>query len=157
LNYHGHARVEIQVDPRDGLGKLLEINCRPGFRVWCEIEAGQDVPLLCLKVERGEPVEITNASHGTDTFLNPVEDAISLIVFLLSFMACKILRTKTEEALGRLPGLAEILQEYKATYQSERRFFDRYFKALIQDPLAALAWYASHLIFIMRGPKNVLH
>ena len=157
LGYHGHARFEIQVDPRDGLGKLMEINCRPGFRVWCEIEAGQDIPLLCLKIERGEPAEAVNGGNRADVFLNPIEDAMSLVVFLVNLMSQKILRTAPHEALGRVPGFRETLREYRQTYGAERRFFDWYFRALTNDPFAALAWYATHLTFIMRGPKNLFH
>ena len=82
---------------------------------------------------------------------------MSLFVFLVNLTSQKILRTTPNEALGGIPGFWETLREYKQTYRAERRFFDWYFKALANDPFAALAWYATHLTFIMRGPKNLFH
>ena len=38
-----------------------------------------------------------------------------------------------------------LLREYREPYRSPRRHFDWYFRALADDPLAALSWYASHL------------
>ena len=38
-----------------------------------------------------------------------------------------------------------LLREYREPYRWPRRHFDWYFRALADDPLAALSWYASHL------------
>jgi biotin carboxylase len=143
LGYVGHARAEIQVDPRDGVGKLMEINCRPGYRVWCEIAAGQDIPLLCLKVERGEPIDpCPRPDDDLATFLNPVEDALACVVSLLTRARPSAYRDAT---LGPLPSIRELFRGYRETYRAEHVHLDRYFRALADDPVAALSWYASHL------------
>jgi biotin carboxylase len=143
LGYVGHARAEIQIDPRDGVGKLMEINCRPGYRVWCEIAAGQDIPLLCLKVERGERIDPhTGRNDASAIFLNPVEDALAGVVCLLARVRPPAHR---DETLGPLPSVRELIREYRETYRAEHVHVDRYFRALGDDPVAALSWYASHL------------
>jgi biotin carboxylase len=143
LGYVGHARAEIQIDPRDGIGKLMEINCRPGYRVWCEIAAGQDIPLLCLQVERGESIDPPPGPDGAPAvFLNPVEDVLAGVVSLLA--RARAWR-RSDEALGPLPSIRELLRGYRETYRAERVHLDRYFRALADDPVAALSWYASHL------------
>jgi hypothetical protein len=146
LGYIGHARVQLKVDPRDGVGKLMEINCRPGYRIWCEIAVGQAVPLLCVRIHRGMRVDAVPPHAGPDVFLNPVEDALSLVRDLFSRTIPGVLRTRHESTSDRPPPLRELLRQYRDTYRAPRRHFDRYFSALADDPLAALAWYASHLI-----------
>ena len=154
LGYWGHARVQLKVDPRDGLGKLLEINCRPGFLVWCEIAAGQDVPLLCVRIERGEPVEMTPSPPGVRVFLSPIEDTISLCAVLLERAGRRIWPTRWAPPAGD-PPLREVLKEYRATYRAPRRILDWYFRALADDPLAGLAWYGAQLTHIAREPKRL--
>jgi hypothetical protein len=44
----------------------------------------------------------------------------------------------------RPPGA--LFRQYRDTYRSPRKHFDRYFKALADDPLAAFAWYVSHVV-----------
>ena len=44
-----------------------------------------------------------------------------------------------------------ILREYRETYRAPRKHFDWYFRALADDPLAALSWYASHLLGARRA------
>jgi hypothetical protein len=155
LGYTGHASAQLKVDPRDGLAKLLEINCRPGYRVWCNIATGQNTPWLCVQIERGEPVEAQPQQAGSLVFLSPIEDALSLGVSLLDWTRRQIVPRPDGELLGAPPALREVLRGYRDTYFAPRRYLDWYFKALADDPLAGLAWYASHLIRILRGSKRL--
>jgi glutathione synthase/RimK-type ligase-like ATP-grasp enzyme len=146
LGYVGHARVQVKVDPRDGVGKLMEINCRPGFRIWCEVDLGQAVPLLCVQIHRGLPVDAVPPHDGPHVFLNPVEDALSLVFYLWSWATRRVRPRRRESTGDRPPPLRDVLRQYRETYRTPRKHFDWYFKALADDPLAALAWYVSHLI-----------
>ena len=154
LGYWGHARVQLKIDPRDGLGKLLEINCRPGFLVWCEIAAGQDVPLLCVRIERGEPVEMTPGQPGPKVFLSPIEDTLSLCAVLMERAGGRIWPTRWGPPDGD-PPLRDVLKEYRETYRAPRKVLDWYFRALVDDPLAGLAWYGAQLMHIAREPKRL--
>ena len=58
---------------------------------------------------------------------------------------------RDDELLGTPPPLRGIVRGYRDTYLAPGRFFDWYFKALADDPLAGLAWYTSHLIRIRGG------
>ena len=55
----------------------MEINCRPGYRIWCEISVGQPVPLLCVQIHRGVTVDPLPPHEGRDVFLNPVDAGLS--------------------------------------------------------------------------------
>jgi predicted ATP-grasp superfamily ATP-dependent carboligase len=146
LGYVGHARVQVKVDPRDGVAKLMEINCRPGYRIWCEMAVGQPVPLLCVQIHRGIPVDAMAPHAGPDVFLNPVEDAVSLAARLLDWTRRQVVPGQQERTLERHSSPRTILREYRETYRAPRKHFDWYFRALADDPLAALTWYASHLL-----------
>jgi hypothetical protein len=151
LGYVGHARVQVKVDPRDGVAKLMEINCRPGYRIWCEVSVGQPVPLLCVQIARGMPVDVLPPYIGPDVFLNPVEDGVSLVARLLDWTTRQIVPGRREPPLERHPSPRAILREYRDTYRAPRKHLDWYFRALADDPLAALAWYASHLFGARRA------
>jgi biotin carboxylase len=153
LGYSGHASAQFKEDPRDGVAKLLELNCRPGYRVWCSIAAGQNIPWLCVRIERGEPVEALPDPAGLPVFLSPLEDALAFGASMVDWAGHRVGALRTRELLGPPPSLRDILRGYRDTYRAPRRFLDWYFKALADDPLAGLTWYASHLIRILRGPK----
>jgi glutathione synthase/RimK-type ligase-like ATP-grasp enzyme len=153
LGYVGHARVQVKVDPRDGMAKLMEINCRPGYRIWCELAVGQPVPLLCVQIHRGLPVDPMPPHAGPDVFLNPIEDAVSLVARLLDWTRRQIVPGREERTLERQPSPREILRQYRETYRAPRKHFDWYFRALADDPVAALSWYASHLMGARRATQ----
>jgi predicted ATP-grasp superfamily ATP-dependent carboligase len=153
LGYVGHARVQVKEDPRDGVARLMEINCRPGYRVWCEMAVGQAVPFLCAEIHRGAAVEPVPRHVGSDVFLNPVEDAVSLGARLLSWAAGRIVPGRHAAARDRGPSPRELFGQYRDTYRSPRKHYDWYFKALADDPLAAVTWYASHLVSAGRGHR----
>jgi hypothetical protein len=155
LGYAGHASAQYKVDPRDGIAKLLELNCRPGYRVWCSIASGENIPWLCLQIERGERVELLAPATELPVFLSPLEDALALGVSLADWAGYRVGSRRDSTLLGPPPGLRDIARGYRDTYLAPRRFLDWYFKALATDPLAGLAWYASHFIRIARAPKRM--
>ena len=155
LEYTGHVSAQFKVDPRDGVAKLLELNCRPGYRVWCSIASGQNIPWLCVQIERGELVEALPPPAGLPVFLSPLEDTLALGTSLADWASRQLASRGDHPLLGPAPSLGDILRGYRDTYFAPRRFFDWYFKALASDPLVGLSWYASHLIRILQGPKRM--
>jgi predicted ATP-grasp superfamily ATP-dependent carboligase len=153
LGYVGHARVQVKIDPRDGVAKLMEINCRPGYRIWCEMSVGQPVPLLCVRIHRGEPVDAMAPHAGPDVFLIPIEDTVSLVARLLDWTRRRVVPRQRALTGKPDPSPWAILREYREPYRAPRRHFDWYFGALADDPLAALSWYASHLFGARRAHR----
>ena len=115
--YYGHAALQLQRDARDGIPKLLEINCRISYRAWCEIDIGFHLPLLTLQVERGENIPCMNGCRREMMFVYPVEDTIG--------------RLSRGVRGGRDDGQPTLL--------------DWYFKSLWTDPLHAISWYGTRL------------
>jgi biotin carboxylase len=154
LRYVGYATVQLKMDPRDNRGKLLEVNCRPGFQLWGDVATGLNVPLLCVRIARDEPVDALPSRDRAAVFLNPVEDALALLVTLVSAAGHRLVRGRGDTLLGPPPTVADVLREYRDTYRAPGKVFDWYFRALVDDPLAALGWYGSQLVRIARAPKR---
>jgi hypothetical protein len=114
---------------------------------------GQPVPLLCVQIHRGEPVDSLPPPAGPDVFLNPFEDAVSLGARLLSWTGRLLAPGRLGSSHDRAPSPHELFGQYRDAYRSPRKHFDWYFGALIDDPLAALAWYASHVLSAGRGHR----
>ncbi|HZS32079.1 MAG TPA: hypothetical protein VFC42_01725 [Methylomirabilota bacterium] len=152
LGYAGYATVQLKVDPRDGEAKLLEVNCRVGYRVWGEMAIGHDVAGVAIAIARGEPVAPASPAPDPVVFLNPVEDALALSVFVGGWAVRRLRRLRGAPDPG--PGLRETVAAYRRDYGAPRRVVDWYFRALADDPLAALGWYAAHLVRIARLPKR---
>ena len=126
----------MKIDPRDGVAKLMEINRRPGYRIWCEISVGQP-PLLCVQIHRGVAVDALPPHEGRDVFLNPIEDTVSLGARLLDSARRRVGLGRPEPAEAPSSSPRALLREYREPYRSSRRHFDWYFRALADDPLAA--------------------
>jgi predicted ATP-grasp superfamily ATP-dependent carboligase len=153
LGYVGYATVQLKLDPRDGQGKLLEVNCRPGYQAWCDAATGLNVPLLCVRIARDEHVDALPPRDQGAVFLNPVEDALALIVTLLGAGIRRLVGERDAALFGPPPGVGAVLRQYRDTYRAPGRVFDWYFQSLADDPLAAAGWYASQLVRIARVPK----
>ena len=59
LGYLGYVTVQLKLDPRDEQGKLLEVNCRPGFQAWRRRDG----------VERPAPVSASPAANTSTRYL----------------------------------------------------------------------------------------
>jgi D-aspartate ligase len=65
VQYRGIFSAELKLDPRDGLFKLLEVNCRPWWFNGFAADCGVDTTLLAYRDALGEPVEsITTYREG---------------------------------------------------------------------------------------------
>jgi D-aspartate ligase len=65
LHYRGIFSAEFKLDPRDGLFKLLEVNCRPWWFNGFAADCGVDTTLLAYDDALGRPVEaITGYREG---------------------------------------------------------------------------------------------
>ena len=71
IGWWGGMAIQMKVDPRDGVPKLMEINPRIGEGRWQMVASGINEPLLCLKVARGEAVEVSKVGPPEPCFSVP--------------------------------------------------------------------------------------
>jgi carbamoylphosphate synthase large subunit len=71
VGWHGPAEVELKVDPRDGLAKVIEINPRfPGY-VGFAVRCGIHLPRMAARAALGESVAAASYAVGRK-YLNPM-------------------------------------------------------------------------------------
>jgi len=160
LGWWGGTTVEVKVDPRDGMPKLMEINPRLGYRLWERTELNINEPLMCLKIAKGEEVEAVKEYPVGTILLDPVEDLLGLGFKLLDLLVYK-LRIKV---LGKVPidplnppmALKEIFQSYKETYlNNKEKVFNPYFRYFFQDPLVSILWWLQFFGTVVRARSQL--
>jgi D-aspartate ligase len=160
LGWWGGTTVQTKIDPRDGVGKLMEINPRLGYRLWLRTELGINEPLMCLKIARGEKVEAMQEYPLRVMLFDPVEDFLGVGIKLLDLLIYK-LRTGIQKKapLDRSNSpmtVKELVQSYKQTYFNvKKKIFNPYFTYFFQDPLVSILWWFQFSTVALRALKQL--
>jgi hypothetical protein len=138
----------------------MEINPRLGTHLWYRTELGINEPLICLNIARGQEVEPAKDYPVGKMLLEPVEEAIGVMVGFLDLLIYKF-RTRL---LGKIPidpfntptSLGEIIQSYKQNYfNGKEKIFNPYFSYFFQDPLVSILWWLAFLKYVVRASKQI--
>jgi predicted ATP-grasp superfamily ATP-dependent carboligase len=160
LGYWGCVNIQMKVDARDGVAKLMEINPRLGSRRWGRTQLGINEPLMCVKISRGEEVEAVDAVPTGILRIHPVEDLLGFGFKLLDLLIYKI----RVGGLGRAPAdasnpplsLKMLVRSYKDTYLSrKRKVLNPYFRYFFQDPLVSIIWWSQFLVTVVKGTRQL--
>jgi biotin carboxylase len=160
IGWWGGMTIQMKVDPRDAVPKLMEINPRIGEGRWQLVAAGMNEPLLCLKVARGETVQSVKSWPAGTMFLCPMEDLISLWIKLLDLVIYKI-RARfggkfLPDPLNAPMSPKELMKSYRATYlHSKRKVYNLYFSHFFTDPMASIAWWLQTMAAVLRALKEI--
>lgn len=68
LKWNGPGSVQMMVDPRDGIAKIIEINPRMWATVESSIKVGQDIPYLMYKMAIGDKIDYKNKYKANQKF-----------------------------------------------------------------------------------------
>ena len=146
----GGFTIQVKIDARDGLPKLMEINARLGLFTWFRTMAGVNEPLLILQAARGEPLEtVTHFPEGALVF-DPMIDLLELPVELLDLFLYRIrtrlLRRTPTDPYSPPYTLRELGRSFLTNYRPGRRkVIGIYTRYLLEDPLPCLLWYYSYI------------
>ena len=160
IGWWGGMAIQMKVDPRTGVPKLMEINPRVGEGRWQMVSSGINEPLLTLKVARAEAVEVLESWPAGTMFLCPIEDLISLWIKLLDLLVYKV-RARLGPARPRDPlnapmGLKELMRSYQETYlHSNRKVYNLYFSHFFADPMVSITWWLQTMNAVLRALKEV--
>jgi biotin carboxylase len=160
IGWWGGLTMQMKVDPRDGTPKLMEINPRIGEGRWQLVAFGINEPLLCLKLAKGESVEMVKPWPAGTLFLCPVEDLISFWIKLLDLLVYRAragFRAKCPaDPLNAPMTLRELFSSYKQTYLgSDQRVYNLYFTHCFSDPLVSLTWWLQTMSATIRAVREV--
>ena len=142
LAWWGPASVATKVDPRDGVPKLTEINCRFGSHLWHATELGINLPLMCLKIARGEKVEKINDDLRGILLLNPIADLFQVCFWLLDFpfykLRTRLLGVTPVDPLKAPMSPTQMIHSYRDSYFTKRqKVFSPHFRHFYRDPMVS--------------------
>ena len=160
VGWWGGVAVQTKIDARDGIPKLMEVNARTGAHLWRLTEIGFNVPLMCLKIARGEYVEPVTEYPVGKVFIEPVEELMLLGLDTLD-LAIYTLRTKI---LGRRPldpetgpaGLRELARSVRDTYFAGKPLVvNPYSRRFFRDPVVSLLWWATYFKYAVSSARQI--
>lgn len=160
IGWWGGMTIQMKVDPRDGVPKLMEINPRIGEGRWQLVAGGINEPLLCLKVARGEAVQAVKSWPAGTMFLCPMEDMISLWIKLLDLVVYKVRARFAAkffpDPLNAPMSPKELMRSYKETYlDSKRNVYNLYFSHFFTDPMVSITWWLQTMAAVLRALKEI--
>ena len=160
IGWWGGTAIQMKVDPRDGVPKLMEINPRIGEGRWQMVASGINEPLLTLKVARGEAVEALESWPAGTMLLCPIEDVISLGIKLLDLLFYKararLGAVRPRDPLNAPLSLKELMRSYQETYlHSNRKVYNLYFSHFFSDPMVSITWWLQTMSAVLRALKEI--
>ena len=160
FGWWGGLNVQTKIDPRDGRPKLMEVNPRLGHHLWYMTALGINVPLMCIKIARREPVDpVLEYPVGT-LLLSPVEDCLTLGFSALDRLYYQLRTTW----LGKRPldsqhppqSLCELVATYAQPYHSGKaRAYDPFFHYFHDDPAPAVLWWSVFASQVLQATKHL--
>ncbi|MGB7950156.1 MAG: ATP-grasp domain-containing protein [Candidatus Binatia bacterium] len=160
IGWWGTMVVQVKIDSRDGVPKLMEINPRMGNGLWYRVAVGINEPLMCIKIAKGEEVEAVKDYPAGTLFIHPVEDLLGLGVKLADLVVYKfrinLQGRKPIDPLNPPPGVKELMRSYKETYFNRKnKVYDFYFASSFSDPLVSIVWWLQTLPALWRVTKEL--
>lgn len=158
IGWWGGLTIQTKIDARDGVPKLMEFNPRLGTHLWYRTETGGNVPLLCLKIARGETVPLESYPEGA-ILLEPMEDLLGFPFELLDLLLYKartgLFGAKPTDPDNPPLSLMSMLREYTRNYFNQRRkIIGPHTRYLFDDPLPCVLWYYAFMGHLLRGIKE---
>ena len=160
LGWWGAGLVELKIDQRDNMPKLMEVNPRFGSGILDSVSAGMNGPWICLQVASGEKVEVAK-NYPAAIYLHPFEDSL---VFGLQFLTLLmgrfgyVVRSKASTPLPNAPmTFNELIQPYRYAYLSrKKKKLDPMMKVAFQDPLVAIILWFQHFASVFGVAKELV-
>jgi hypothetical protein len=146
LKFSGFANAQFRVDSRDNTPKFLEMNIKMSGSTWMEMRLGVNRPLFNYYVYTGKEIPPLKYRYPEGVFfLSPVEDGMTLLVYLFCWFIKYTLRycffRYRNNPLENIPALKEMIGDYRHKYTRKDAEFNFYFTGFLKDPLVSLvAW-----------------
>jgi predicted ATP-grasp superfamily ATP-dependent carboligase len=99
-NWYGAAEVEIKIDSKDGIPKLIEVNPRFWQHLQLSISCGLDLPFLLYQIAIDEDVDYPATYKKGVKYVNPAKDMLSLSNSLFNFQFTHFLSELVETYRG---------------------------------------------------------
>jgi biotin carboxylase len=160
IGWWGSMTVQVLIDSRDGVPKLMEINPRLGNGLWRRVAVGINEPLMSIKIAQGEKVDAVKDIPAGTMFLHPVEDFLALGIRFVDLLVYKfrvnLQGRKPIDPLNSPLSVKELMRSYRATYfNRKQKFYDFYFASFFNDPMVSIVWWLQTLRALWRVTKEL--
>jgi biotin carboxylase len=162
LGWWGAALIELKLDQRDHIPKLIEVNPRFGSGIIDAVAAGMNAPWICLKIARGERIiEEAAKNYPVAVYLHPVEDALVFGLRLLNLLIGQLrtfIRTKASTGFLNPPAsLNELIQPYRYAYfGANKKVLDPITKLIFQDPVVPVILWLQHFASVLEAAADLV-
>jgi biotin carboxylase len=147
MGWWGAGLVELKLDERDQIPKLMEVNPRFGSGILDAVAAGLNPPRVCLTVASGEDAAIEPAKdYPVAIYLHPVEDALVFCLRFLNLVVCRLRAAvhgePSPETLHASTGVKELIQPYRYAYFGNNpKMLDPITKLFFRDPVVVIIFW----------------
>jgi predicted ATP-grasp superfamily ATP-dependent carboligase len=163
LRLWGAYSIQTQIDPRDGLPKLLEINARFGHYLWWRTGLGVNEPSIFLQLAQGKtPTGNREFPEGV-ALLDPIADffylcsrAVEDVLALARTLRRQPARTRDSSDVDPR-NIFDTLRAYRRDYVHRRpKIFCPEFRNLLHDPAPCLQFFWFKFKGMVRGYMSYL-
>ncbi|MGB7949506.1 MAG: ATP-grasp domain-containing protein [Candidatus Binatia bacterium] len=160
LGWWGSATVQLKIDSRSDVPKLMEINPRPGIRLWQRTALGFNEPLICLEIARGQTMTAMPKYPPRILLIEPIEDFLGLGLKCLDLaiygLRVSILAKSPSDPDNPPMGFLELVRAYKKTYfNGRKKLYNHYFTFFFHDPIVSLLWWMQFFALALRNVKQL--
>ena len=161
MGWWGAGLVELKIDQRDQIPKLMEVNPRFGSGILDAVAAGMNPPGMCLRIACGEGAGIELAKdYPAAIYLHPFEDSLVFGLQLLNLLIARfsyVVRSKGSTASPNAPiSFNALIQPYRYAYLSrKKKVLDPMMKVAFQDPLVAIILWLQHFASVFGAAKEL--
>jgi biotin carboxylase len=160
MRWWGGAVVEMRIDARDDIPKLMEVNPRFGSGLLELTELGINVPSMCLRIARSEEVE-TIENYPVAVVLHPVDDALVFglrFLNLLLFKFAGFIRRNTPSATFDAPtSFKKLMAPYRYAYLSHKtKVLDPQTKLFLQEPLVVTIVWLQRCASVLHAGRDLV-
>jgi hypothetical protein len=155
IGWWGGAVVEIRIDRRDNIPKLMEINPRFGSGLLELTEIGINAPRMCLRIARREEVEVVD-NYPIAVCLHPIDDALIFGLRFLNLLVSRfatLMHGKTASDLLDTPtSWCQLIQPYKYAYFSGKKVtLDPKIKLFVEEPVTSIISWLQRFASVWRA------
>ena len=159
IGWWGAGGVEVLVDRRDGIPKLLEIHPRYPRSLWNRTGLGVNEPWMCLQIARNQPVEAVTFPSNV-CFVSPAEDLGLTALQVLDRLAYLWRRQVRGRALlsadNAPPGFRELWRYRYLNFANKGKIvYDPYVRYFLEDPLVSLLWWIQFSTWLYGQRKDL--
>jgi biotin carboxylase len=160
LGWWGGATLQVKIDSRDGIPKLMEINPRLGVNLWYRTELGINVPWMCVNIARGQDIRAVKNYPVEMVLIDPIASILELGFNVLDLLFYKIrigIQKKSPIDPSNPPmTLYSLMHSFFQSYlNGKKKIFNPYFRYFFRDPLVSVIRYVQLLMLILKQRKQL--